>query len=235
MNVTINEQQRVFVRSFTEGYSTLGFDHAWDVATAVSQRLNRPELAPLPDTIGTLAGYAKYQAAIAAWGASALAKTTWFDPGTAAKVAEILERYRASGKLLRLFYGDPATGRDWMEECDTVGTIGRSGGLMRSPLLVAPGVCGGPAILTACIVRMLDGVSGRELYRADTYVVPALTSRLVTDEAMRRKGLTFEVIDQSTGTCVARFRRQYEAVEYIAFMTGEIPVMREHLCELVAA
>lgn len=235
MNVTINEQQRVFVRQLADGYSTLGFDHAWDVATAVSQRLNRPELAPLPDTIGTLAGYAKYQAAIAAWGASQLAKTTWFDPGTDDKVAKILERYRASGNLLRLFYGDPATGRDWMAESDVVGTIGRSGGLMRVPLLVAPSECSGPAILTACIVRMLDGVSGRELYRVDKYVVPALTSQPVTDEAMRRKGLVFAVVDQSTGTCSARFRRQYDAIEYIAFVTGEIPVMREHLCELVAA
>jgi hypothetical protein len=46
---------------------------------------------------------------------------------------------------LRLFLGDPETGRDWGEEYDVIGYIGRSGGHIKIPLLLpnATSVYGG--------------------------------------------------------------------------------------------
>lgn len=80
---------------------------------------------------------------------------TCYHAKTPAKVAYILERARDEGHRLRLFYGDAETGRDWLEECDTMGTIGRSTGTIKVPLLIRNArSSGGPAILDHCIVKI---------------------------------------------------------------------------------
>ncbi|MFH1740063.1 MAG: hypothetical protein ABIH23_13720, partial [bacterium] len=50
-------------------------------------------------------------------------------------VVEILEKYRDRSTRIRVFYGDTITGRDWMEENDTMGIVGRSSGQIKVPLL----------------------------------------------------------------------------------------------------
>lgn len=50
--------------------------------------------------------------------------------------AAILATYRAKERV-RIFYGDPKTGKVWPEEFETTGTIGRSTGERKVPLLIA--------------------------------------------------------------------------------------------------
>lgn len=71
------------------------------------------------------------------------------------RVCEILENARTSGNRIQIYYGDKETGRDWHEEQDTRGTIGRSSGTVKIPLLIATSRShGGGAILDHCIIKI---------------------------------------------------------------------------------
>lgn len=232
MTVKVNADQRVFVIDVGGGFSCFGFDNAQRDAAAIADRLNRPELAPTASELGTISGYEKYKAAVAAWCQSPLTSQTWFTPGTSPAVQKILESARDSHRALRLFYGDPTTGRDWMEENDLVGTIGRSTGGQKIPLLIEPGEGGGPAILTDRIVRILDALTAKQLYQCESYQVPQLRVAQVKDAKMRAKGLQFEVLDAGE-ICHARFRTEFEAHDYVAFLTGEVACSRDQLKALM--
>lgn len=83
-------------------------------------------------------------------------------------VIEQLDRAYQSGARVRLFYGDAATGEDWLSEYDVTGTLGRSTGQFKIPLIIANSRShGGPGLIEHCIVRML--VDGREVYRHPSY------------------------------------------------------------------
>jgi hypothetical protein len=113
-------------------------------------------------------------------------KGTFFHKETPQKVKDILDRNILSGYSLfdvlnnnircRLFldFGDPETGQSWGEVHDTQGTIGRSQGPIKIPLLIQNRrSSGGGAILDHCIVRIREtGKQGRELYRHPTYQPP---------------------------------------------------------------
>jgi hypothetical protein len=98
---------------------------------------------------------------------------TTYDDKTDPDVVKVLEAARESGTRIRLHYGDRETGRDWLEECEVNGTVGRSGGTVKIPLLIATSrSLGGGGILDRCIVRITS--KGRDLYRAPNYKVPTL-------------------------------------------------------------
>jgi hypothetical protein len=56
---------------------------------------------------------------------------------------------------LRFGYGDTKDGRDWGEQCDTTGYIGRSSGTIKVPLLLSKITShDGGSLLDHCIVRI---------------------------------------------------------------------------------
>ena len=174
--VTVNEQQRVFViRCGGGGFSCFGFDNCFGHCEQLAGLLGVPDLAPRPEEIGTLAQYDLYLTLIAL--ASTRELGTYFDPGTPPAVRRALEEARVHRSTVRLFQGDRETGRSWLEENDVIGRIGRSTGILKVPLLVSAGADGGGAILTACVVRILDVHSRRELYRHPTFHVPPMEVR----------------------------------------------------------
>ena len=206
MNVTLNPDQRLYVIPCGDGYTCLGFDNARGHADQIAARLQRPDLAFAPGDHGALDGYAKYQAAIAAWGRSPLTQQTYFDPGTEPKAARALERCRRDRRKVRLVLGDTATGRSWLEEHDVVGRIGRSTGTDED---------GGTAILTNCLLRLIAWDSGRDLYRHPAYRVPDLAIQ----RAPEQTDLPWQVLHD--GTVVACFSDIGKAGAYLAFMCGE--------------
>jgi len=85
--------------------------------------------------------------------------------------AVALPRLAGSAKRVRLFYGDPETGRDWGEENDVTGYVGLSTGTVKAPLLLASRrSTGGTAISVDRVLRML--VDGVETFRHSRYVEP---------------------------------------------------------------
>lgn len=156
-------------------------------------------------------------------------KTT-FNPSTPPALRRLLDALRRSGATVRIVCGethpnDPDAGTAWMEEHDVVGTIGRSGGQQRVPLLIpanGDGI-GGPALLDHCILGVQSVPDGRWLYLDKRTRWPQLRvdGTTVMEATTRPDGTTHESV-------VARFPTVGKAQAWAAFMQGEIPCLPQH-------
>lgn len=143
---------------------------------------------------------------------------TAYDVDAAPGAIEALERARASGARVRLFYGDPKTGKAWPEESDVVGTIGRSMGAgptpMRVPLLIRSSRSrGGGAISTGSIVAIMTA-PGRFAYRHPSFD-PGAWSVTGSGKA------GYKAAAWRDGELQARFETFEKADRFAAFMRGE--------------
>ena len=76
----------------------------------------------------------------------------------------------AGSVLMEEPLGAKELGRDWLEENDTRGYIGRSTGSIKVPLLINnKRSIGGPALLDHCIVRIRASSGGRVLWQHPNY------------------------------------------------------------------
>ena len=211
--VSINAAQLRYVIECGEGYTCLCFANARDHANQIASKLSRANLAFTDEDYATLAGYDKYLKAIQAWSQSPLTRTTYFDPGTDAKAARVLESCRTHERKVRLILGDTSTGEPWLEEHDVIGRIGRSTGSLKVPLLIEPGEHGGCAILCACLLAIVDWESGDFLYRHAAYREADLSIKPSGDADRSWNVLRREEV-------VASFRDIGKAGAYLAFMRG---------------
>ncbi len=152
------------------------------------------------------------------------------DEETPDEVVKILEEARRTRAILRIFFGDTSTGRDWLEENDVKGRIGRSTGRIKIPLLVAANAHGGPGLLDHCIVKIMQGAS--TLYQHPLYNIPVLTLRTITtqvtptdapakpDEDTRLYAMGYRHEVQANGEAQARFKTLQQAERYIKKMQG---------------
>lgn len=241
MEITINEEQRLFVFKHTDHVSCMGYDVVFKTCRELERRIKKLSILPKgvslvlveESEIGTLAQYQHYRELLEIVGNRKLG--TWFDYDTPTKVRNILEHYRAEGGRLRLFYGDRNTGRDWLEENDMMGRISRSTGKLQIPLLIAEGEHGGPGILDSCIVRLLDADTREELYRLKNYHLPEMEIRSLEGQLahlhvsappklLTELGYTHGVwVCEKNGEFSnhANFKSYGKAAQYVAFMAGE--------------
>jgi hypothetical protein len=231
-SVSLNPDQKLYVIPCGGGYSCFGYDNAQRDAAHIASVLKRDDLVPAPEHYGTLAGYDLYRKACDAWASSVYSKRTWFTPGTDPKVVKLLEACRQDNRLIRIFLGDKKTGRDWCEENDVVGRVGRSAGSQKVPLLIVEGEIGGGAILTDCVLRIMDA-QDRELYRHPLYQEPKMTMELETDPKMLSQGYAWSV--SRDGQIHARFKSSFDASEYVCFMTGKRAMRYEDLQQALKA
>lgn len=139
---------------------------------------------------------------------------TTYHAQTPAAVVDALERARLSGERVRLFYGDTETGRAWAEEHDVSGTVSRSMGPVKIPLLIAnKRAHGGAGILDHCIVAIQLG-AGRFAYRHPTFNPGAWCVR-ASDLPDYAAAVTHD------GEIHARFKTDDAAARYAGFMRGE--------------
>lgn len=147
---------------------------------------------------------------------------TDYHVNTDPQVIDLLDLYRRNGNPLRLHFGhtEPGhekLGRDWLEEFDTYGRIGRSmgnpnyahGGVHAPLLILKRADSGGGAILDHCIVRIRN-FHGNDLYRHPHYHHGKVIVQKM-DKPMKsgRKTLYYEsLVDGETH---ARFRSLTEA------------------------
>ena len=235
-NITLNAQHKQYVIPSFGGHSCFGFENValhsmqmlmqiisqqggyllpTDSASAQFELMASHPLAWREEDWGQLSGYEKYQKVLALWIDSPVSAHTYYEPLTDPKVRDVLESARKSARNLRIFLGDRETGHDWMSENDVVGTVGRSMGPMKVPLLLSKRQSGGFAILTACIVRIIDADTFRELYRHPSYVSPRLT---VMPEHYSPGGYKYRV--DRDGQLQARFKTAASAHGYVSFMLG---------------
>lgn len=141
---------------------------------------------------------------------------THYPMKTPGPVLRVLEDLRQSGRRVRVHYGDCNTGRDWMDEYNVTGTIGRSCGSCKIPLMVHN--CrslGGSGILTNCIVRIRT-TDGQELYRHPSYHQP-VTSIIRSDRLDFAEAVTLD------GEIHARFRKSGQAARWCRKMGLAVP------------
>lgn len=141
----------------------------------------------------------------------------WFHKDTPLQVCDALASAYARQFRVRIWCGDVETGTAWMEEYDVVGTIGRSTGQRKVPLLInRTNSVGGPAILTHCIVR-LDRTDGA----GTVYKHPGFTHGFESYSIALEPGTTDCWSVTTPEGVVARFNKHLTAQRWVAFMRGE--------------
>lgn len=147
--------------------------------------------------------------------------TTYHDE-TPQAVVDTLERNRllarnGTPKRIKIHLGDAETGRDWCELYDVEGTIGRSTGRIKVPLMIHNRRSrGGPALLDHCIVRIRESSGARRvLYQHPDYHLPGpVTVEPETEPRVLALGLQWRVLvgDQ----CHARTKTKLAAQRFAA-------------------
>lgn len=219
--VTRNHEQKLYVFRHENGYSCLGYDVALEETQALAKRLKKPELCPDKSDWGTLSVLDKRNTLLDLARQRNLG--TWFSPRTSTKVRNILEKSRHTGDVLRLFYGDNVSGRDWLDEYGIYGRIGRSTGILKIPLMLSDGECGGPGICDSAIVRIIRVRDRKELYRHPAYQPHDIR---VVDSDLPEYSASAVI----NGDVVAHFPDHVTAYHWAAFMTGKsLDPLPEHL------
>ena len=91
---------------------------------------------------------------------------TAYNENTSIDVINVLENALKTRQRLQLFFGDIETGKNWNEENDTIGKIGRSCGNYKVPLLIKTSRSyGGGAILDNCIIKIRDMQTKKVLFQ----------------------------------------------------------------------
>lgn len=140
-------------------------------------------------------------------------------------VEPILQRYLGNRSTrVRIYLGDPATGRDWMDENDVSGYIGQSMGPQKILLLIPTNRSyGGGGILTAHVLRII--ANGREIYRHAKYKQPKWTIAAVDPSKEQPEGRMPYPSGYTTGTFEngklhALFKSPAQAQRWLDFMEG---------------
>lgn len=141
---------------------------------------------------------------------------TSYHENTSEEVIKILERVRNSKERVRIFYGDTETGRDWMEIYNTIGTIGRSCGEVKIPLLIKNNrSCGGIGILDHCIVKIT--LDKKVVYQNPKYYLPDMEIKEASQE-LKADGYLYSVFADGKNTYNCKTLKQAE--NEIAFHKG---------------
>jgi hypothetical protein len=95
---------------------------------------------------------------------------------TAPEVINAMERCRKSRRRIKIYLGDPQTGKTWNEEHDVFGYIGLSKGHKAYfPILVHNARSyGGGSILDHCIVKIREAKGTHTIYQAANFQEPVI-------------------------------------------------------------
>lgn len=142
-----------------------------------------------------------------------------FEENTCDKVKKALIDCYHSKSRIRIWYGDTDTGVPWLDEYDIIGTVGRSGGQVKIPLLLKNArSSGGGGILTNRIIR-IDIISSKHtIYEHPLFCVPKLEVYPNLDDETK---VPYPFIVLKYGTIQARFKTDKKAYKYIDFMNGK--------------
>lgn len=88
-----------------------------------------------------------------------------FSVDTDDKLCEVINNLHLNGHRVKLNYGNTETGKSWFEVYDTIGTIGRSTGINKIPLLIkTTRSIGGGEISVNSILKITDLTTNRVIY-----------------------------------------------------------------------
>jgi hypothetical protein len=110
---------------------------------------------------------------------------------TSKQLIQVLEYARKNKTRIKVYLGDPKTGKNWNEENDTMGYIGLIRGTnARFPILVNNARSfGGGSIMDNCIVKIRESKGKRVLYQCANFQA----SNVEIKEGSNVEGYTHEV------------------------------------------
>lgn len=140
-------------------------------------------------------------------------------------VIRVLENARQNRTRLHISLGDTTSGKDWLEEFETHGYVGRSMGPTKVPLLVANRrSLGGGTILDHCIVRIRESAGGRVLYQHPSYHHGRLEIRNKTEPVVMPDGRTLTVDVLRDGELHASFENTEKARRWVHKLGVTAPI-----------
>jgi hypothetical protein len=150
---------------------------------------------------------------------------TSYHEATPDAVIRVLEAARQSRTRLHISLGDQETGRDWLEEFESHGYVGRSTGPVKVPLLVANRrSLGGGAILGHYIVRIRESAGGRVLYQHPDYHFGSLEIRQKTEPVTLPDGRVLRVDVLRDGELHASFESIEKARRWVHRLSVTAPI-----------
>lgn len=100
---------------------------------------------------------------------------TYYHADTPQSVIDAIAPLINTHTRVKIYFGDPQTGRDYCEEFDITGTIGRTIGPIHMPILLNNSrSMGGGIISTNIIVKIKETRTGRVLYQHPNYMPPVI-------------------------------------------------------------
>ena len=123
---------------------------------------------------------------------------------------------------IRIWHGDRNTGKSWNEEYDVTGTVGKSSGNLKIPLLMRTKRSHfGGALLLSSIIRIDDIEDKRTLWKLPNFHVEPM--RVDYKEGSEYPYMVMQQKDGETNYHynIANFKNKRSAENYIKFMNGE--------------
>lgn len=126
-------------------------------------------------------------------------------------ICDNLKNKRENRLRLRFWYENNKTGKSWNEENDVCGYIGQSTGDKKIPLLINKSSSfGGGALMTDCIVKIVDTKTKKVLYQHENFNQSKFIVR------------TYDCAVLANNTVHARgFKTEKQAQRYADFMNGK--------------
>lgn len=150
---------------------------------------------------------------------------TSYDTRTPEEVIRVLESARLNRTRLHISLGETTTGKDWLEEFETHGYVGRSMGPVKVPLLIANRrSLGGGAILDHCIVRIRTAAGGRVLYQHPQYHFGVLEIRHKAEPVELTDGRRLTVDVFRDGELHASFENMAQARRWLQRLGITAPI-----------
>jgi hypothetical protein len=153
---------------------------------------------------------------------------TSYDPRTPSNVIRVLEKARLIRTRLHISLGEtdgPNAGRDWLEEFESHGYVGRSMGPVKVPLLLANRrSMGGGAILDHQIVRIRLSASGHVVYQHSAYHFGHMTVRPKTEAVPLPDGRVLTVDIIRDGELHASFENTEKARRWVRKLGVVAPI-----------
>lgn len=150
---------------------------------------------------------------------------TSYDERTPDEVIQVLENARLNRTRLHISLGETTTGKDWLEEFETHGYVGRSMGPVKVPLLIANhrSISGG-AILDHCIVRIRASNGGRVLWQHPAYHHGDLEIRRKAEPVTLPDGRVLTVDVFRDGALHASFENMVQARRWVQRLGVTAPI-----------
>lgn len=133
------------------------------------------------------------------------------------RVWDILNNYLNKAWRVRMWYGSE-DGTSWLDEYDAKGTVGRTTGEIKEPILIpTKRSLGGMCVLTSRIIRIDDIDEKRTLWKHENFHLPSMHVKYGETDC---KELPYGIFTDD-GINVANFTTEVKAYNWLAFMEGK--------------